>query len=68
METGGNVSCEPILLKNSLLRLQIFRNQKAVLRSSKHIQKCREISEIQNIISPNLPRTPGFGDFQQNKP
>ncbi|MEP2766868.1 MAG: hypothetical protein ABJQ34_01605 [Paracoccaceae bacterium] len=39
---AAKVSFPPILLKNSLLRLQISRNQKAVLRSSEHVPKYRK--------------------------
>jgi hypothetical protein len=41
VQTAANDRNPPILLKNFLLRLQIFRNQKAILRLLKHIQKCR---------------------------
>ena len=35
----------PIVLKNSLLRLQIFKKQKNVLRQSRYTKKNRENSE-----------------------
>jgi hypothetical protein len=41
MVTAANGGCEPILLKNSLLRLQIFKKQKTVLHEAKYAKKHR---------------------------
>ena len=41
VQTAAKVRCPPILLKNSLLRLQIFKKQKTVLRESKYSKKHR---------------------------
>ena len=40
-QSAANGKKEPILLKNSLLRLQVFKKQKTVLRESKYSKKHR---------------------------
>jgi len=41
MKSATNVRSWPIVLKNSLLRLQIFKKQKTVLHEAKYTKKHR---------------------------